>query len=97
MNHSHTWWRCEVEPKRYKLELLSDDGVPGVPMVEAIVEFFIGVKTGEVEKGESRALRDADVYASPKTQADMFMPLRSTRKVRVDGGIQGPAIRTGPL
>ena len=67
----------EVEPQRYKLQLLADDGVPRVPEEDAIIEFFIGMKTGEVEKGGSRALRDTDVYASPmwgKTQAQMFMP-----------------------
>ena len=62
----------EVSPGRYQLELLSDDGVPRVPTLEAVIEFLIGMSTGEVEKGGDRDARDTDVYASPlwgKTQA----------------------------
>ena len=42
---------AEVSPKRYRVEVLADDGVPRVPSVEAVIEFFIGVTTGDVEKG----------------------------------------------
>ena len=31
----------EVSPKRYRVEVLADDGVPRVPSVEAVIEFFI--------------------------------------------------------
>ena len=36
----------EVSPKRYRLELLEDDGVPRVPLLEAVVEFLVGMTTG---------------------------------------------------
>ena len=67
----------EVSPKRYRVEVLADDGVPRVPSVEAVIEFFIGMTTGDVEKGGSRAARAKDWYASPmwgKSQAEMSMP-----------------------
>ena len=50
---------------------------PRVPSVEAIIEFFIGMTTGDVEKGGSRSAREKDWYASPmqgKTQAELCMP-----------------------
>ena len=62
----------EVSPGRYQLELISDDGVPRVPMLEAVIEFMLGMSTGEVQKGGDREARDTEVYASPmwgKTQA----------------------------
>ena len=54
-----------------------------VPRVEALCHytgififiFFIGMTTGDVEKGGSRAARAKDWYASPmwgKSQAEMF-------------------------
>ena len=66
----------EVEPQRYRLELLADEGTPRVPTVEAVVEFLIGMSTGDVEKGGSREARSRDWYATPlwgKSQAEMFM------------------------
>lgn len=47
----------EVEDKRYRVELLADDGVPRVPELTGIVEFLIGMTTGDVEKGGSREAR----------------------------------------
>ena len=50
---------------------------PRVPSVEAVIEFLIGMTTGDVEKGGSRVARDKDWYASPmqgKTQAELCMP-----------------------
>ena len=50
---------------------------PRVPSVEAVIEFLIGMTTGDVEKGGSRSARDKDWYASPmwgKSQAEMLMP-----------------------
>ena len=41
----------ELSPGRYKLELLEEDGVPRVPTLEGIVEFVIGMSTGEL-RGE---------------------------------------------
>ena len=67
----------EVSDKRYHLELLSDDGVPRVPSLEAVLEFLIGMSTGEVEKGGSREARGKAWYASPlwgKSQAELCMP-----------------------
>lgn len=73
----------EVEEKRYRLELLADDGVPRVPTLEGIIEFLIGMTTGEVEKGGNREARDQEWYASPawgKSQAAMCMPLEKKGK-----------------
>ena len=50
----------EVSEKRYRVELLSDDGVPRVPSLESVIEFLIGMSTGDVEKGGSREARDKD-------------------------------------
>ena len=50
---------------------------PRVPSVEAVIEFLIGMTTGDVEKGGSRSARDKDWYASlmwGKSQAEMLMP-----------------------
>ena len=38
---------------------------PRVPSVEAMIEFLIGMMTGDVEKGGSQTARDKDWYASP--------------------------------
>ena len=40
----------EVTPKRFEVQLLVDDGVPRTPALQAIVEFLMGMTTGEVEK-----------------------------------------------
>ena len=37
----------EVSPGRYQLELISDNGVPRVPMLEAVIEFMMGMSTAE--------------------------------------------------
>jgi hypothetical protein len=66
----------EVTRQRYRVQLVSEEGTPRVPELEAIVEFLIGMSTGEVEKGGSRAARSKDWYASAlweKSQAEMFM------------------------
>ena len=48
----------EVAPKRFELKLLIEaDGSPRMPSVESIVDFLIGMSTGEVEKGGSRSAR----------------------------------------
>ena len=47
----------EVSVKRYRLELLADEGVPRVPSLEAVIEFVIGMTTGDVEKGGCRDAR----------------------------------------
>ena len=68
----------EVEKKRYRLDLLSDDGVPRVPSLEGVIEFMIGMSTGDVEKGGSREARSKDWYASQlwgKSQAELSMPM----------------------
>ena len=44
----------EVSKSRYRVQLLSIDGVPQVPSLEAVIEFMIGFTTGDVEKGVSR-------------------------------------------
>ena len=55
----------EVAPKRFELKLLIEaDGSPRMPSVESIVDFLIGMSTGEVEKGGSRSARDKEWYAS---------------------------------
>ena len=46
-----------VSEGRYRLDLLSDDGTPRVPCLESVIEFLIGMSTGEVEKGGSREAR----------------------------------------
>ena len=56
----------EVAEQRYRAELLVDeDGVPRVPEVEAVIQFLIGMTTGEVEKGGSREAHSKEWYASP--------------------------------
>ena len=67
----------EVSSGRYRLELIQVDGVPRVPSIEAVIEFLIGMSTGDVEKGGDRKARDSELYASPMwglTQAEMQMP-----------------------
>jgi len=66
----------QVTPKRYRLQLRTVKGKPQVPSLEAIIEFVMGMASGDVEKGGSRAARAKDWYASPlwgRSQADMFM------------------------
>ena len=74
----------EVSPKRYELRLLMDEkGTPHVPEVEAVVDFLIGMSTGDVEKGGSRKARAKDWYASSlhgKSQAEMCMPFEKKGK-----------------
>ena len=54
----------EVAEKRYRLELLADDGVPRVPSLEALIEFLIGMTTGDVEKGGSREASEEEAERS---------------------------------
>ena len=74
----------EVTPKRYELKLLTEtDGSPRVPSVEAIVDFLIGMSTGDVDKGGSRSAREKAWYASNfwgRSQADICMPLEKKGK-----------------
>ena len=74
----------EVAPKRFELKLLIEaDGSPRMPSVESIVDFLIGMSTGEVEKGGSRSARDKEWYASNlwgKSQAEICMPLAKKGK-----------------
>jgi len=49
----------EVSEKRYRVELMVDDGVPRVPELTGVIEFLIGMTTGDVEKGGSREARSA--------------------------------------
>eukprot|EP00966_Prymnesium_polylepis_P185913 4309346-Prymnesium_polylepis.2 len=69
----------EVTPKRYRVELLTDElGAPITSEVEAVVEFLSGMASGKVLKGGSREARDKDWYASSlwgRSQAVQLMPL----------------------
>ena len=61
-----TFWEVvEVSPKRYSLELCVRRGRPCVPKLKAVIEFLIGMSTGDVLKGGDRDARHKDWYASP--------------------------------
>ena len=51
--------------------------------VEAIVDFLMGMSTGDVEKGGSRSAREKEWYASNlwgRSQAEICMPLEKKGK-----------------
>jgi hypothetical protein len=68
----------EVSPHRYELQLLADEGVPRTPAVDGVIEFLVGMKYGDVDKGGSREARGKEWYASifwGRSQAEVCMPL----------------------
>ena len=77
-DYEHWCKVVEVSEKRYRLELLVDENIPRVPPVEGVLEYLIGMTSGAVLKGGSRAARAKDWYGSTlhgKSQAEIAMPL----------------------
>ena len=50
----------EVTPHRYELKILADDGVPRTREVDGLIEFFVGMERGDVEKGGCRKTRSQE-------------------------------------
>ena len=62
--------------------------VPRVPTLPAIIEFLIGMSTGDVEKGGSREARDKEWYASPAWGLSQVSQRVMRVRVRIRVGVR---------